>query len=690
MVTALRVGAPYWLDEGALERLLSWLANAPGTFDELAFFTSETHPPLPLEMIQARAERLGPVMAQARARGYRAGINLLATLGHHEENLPGSLDEPWQRLRDPEGRECKGCYCPEDPAYMAYVRAMFCALAQAGPDFLWIDDDVRLMGHAPIIASCFCERCVERFASESGRSFTRETLVAALEGPPVADPFGGLRAGRLALRRAWLEHNRELINRLFKLIEETVHASRPGLELGFMTGDRFYEGYAFKRWAETLSGPAKAPVRWRPGGGFYSDETLMGLVGKAHDLGRQAAALPKTVTVVQSELENFPYHLLRKSAHTTVVESAAHMAAGASGVAFNILPQDPTALDEMRPILERVAAERPFFDRLHAELGRSLTLGVWPAWNEELWTINGDPGSWFRHGVCLEYLGAPYALGEIGLPLCYHRAGAAVTALSGRMPLAFSREEVEAFLCGGVLLDVGALETLWDMGLGELTGVRSGASFPVDAIELFTEHPLNNRDLGMTRNCRQSFWPQDARTLIPCAPGVQVLSRLTDYRGNDPRATQRGGLAASQSSIGECLSIFENPQGGRVAVAGYYPWSMITSGAKVWQYRALARWLSRDRLPAAVESLAKVSLWVREGANDRRAAVMLNASLDAQAEVALWLRMSSGQVEHVQMSGASHSISAQPSPSPAYQRVVLSDVAPWSVHLLLFEASPGA
>ncbi|UCH36010.1 MAG: hypothetical protein JSV65_06565 [Armatimonadota bacterium] len=663
MLTALRVHAPYWLDDESLERLLSWLANLPGTFDELAFFTSETHAPLPVETMTARACRLGPVLARARVHGYRAGINLLATLGHHEENLPGSLDEPWQRLRDPEGRESKGCYCPEDPGYADYLRPMFTALAQAAPDFLWIDDDVRLMGHAPIAASCFCDRCVARFAEEAGRPFTRKTLAEALEGGPTPE--------RLALRRAWLEHNRGVIARLFKLIEETVHAARPGLELGFMTGDRFYEGYAFRRWAETLSGPAKAAVRWRPGGGFYSDEAPMGLVSKAHDLGRQAAALPDAVTVVQSELENFPYHLLRKSPHTTVVESAAHMAAGCSGVAFNVIPQHPSALDEMRPILERVAAERPFFGRLHMELGRSQALGVWPAWNDDVWIVNGDPGSWFRWGVCGEYLTAPYALSEIGIPVCYDRAGATVTALAGRMPLAFSPQEIEGFMRGGVLMDVAALETLWDMGLGEMAGVRAGDSFSVDAIEAFTDHPLNDRDLGETRNCRQSFWPQDARTIRPAATGVQILSRLTDYRGND---------------LGECLSIFENAQGGRVAVSGYYPWAMITSGAKVWQYRALARWLSRDRLPAVVEGVAKVVVWVREGANGRRAIVVVNPSLDAQRDLGLWIRMQADRVECVPMQGASQSLSAEATSAPDYQRVVLPDLAPWSVHLLLFEA----
>jgi len=650
MVTALRVHAPYWLENEPLERLFAWLANLPGTFDELAFFTSETHPPLPLEVMQNRARRLESVMLQARVRGYRAGINLLAVIGHHEENLPGSLNQPWQRLRDPQGRECRGCFCPEDPQFQAYVRSVFEALAHAAPDFIWVDDDVRLMGHAPILLSCFCERCLARFAEETGQAITREALADAVEEAPTT--------ARLALRRAWIEHNRGVINRLFTLIEEAVHGARPGLELGFMTGDRFYEGYAFRRWAETMSGPGKAPVRWRPGGGFYSDETPMGLVGKAHDIGRQVAALPDFVKVVQSELENFPYHLLRKSAHTTVIESAAHMAAGASGVAFNIIPQDPAALDEMRPLLERIGTTRHFLNRLNIELGRSRTLGVWPAWNGEAWAASAD-------------VGAPYALAELGLPVCYDRASASVVALSGRMALAFAREELEAILRGGVLMDVGALQNVCDMGLGEMTGVRPGDSFPVDAIELFTDHELNRPDLGRTRNCRQSFWPQEARTIKSVAPEVEVLSRLTDYRASD---------------LGECLSIFENQQGGRVAVAGYYPWSMITNAPKVRQYRALIRWLSGDRLPAIVASLAKAVLWVREGANERRAAVVVNASLDPQAALALWLRMPEGHVEHVPMEGVSRHISTHATSAPGYREVKVENVAPWSVHLLLFDA----
>jgi hypothetical protein len=666
MITALRVPSPWWLEDDHLERLFAWLATAPRTFDELALFTSETHPPLPLHLMVARAERLKAVLPQARRLGYGAGINLLAVIGHHAENLPNSLDEPWQRLTGPDGDDSPGCYCPEDPGFQGYVRAVITALAQAAPDFLWIDDDVRLMGHGPVNASCFCARCLARFAQEVGRAFTRESLVAATAGEATPE--------RMSLRRAWLEHNRGVIARLLALIEEAAHAERPGLMLGFMTGDRFYEGYAFARWAATLAGPNKTTVRWRPGAGFYSDETLIGLVGKAHEVGRQASALPETVTIIQSELENFPDHLLRKSAATTVLESAAHMAAGATGAAFNFISPDPSNLEEMRPILARASACRPFFERLHAELGRSPALGVWPAWNGDLFAGNGEPDSWFRRGRRFDDLRAPYALGELGLPVCYDGSGATVVALAGETPRVFAREDLEAMLRGGVLLDATALQLLWDLGLGEAAGVRPGASFAVDTLEVLDGHALNGFDAGSERDCRQSFWRQEARVLEPCAPGVEMLSHLADYNRNN---------------VGPCLSIFENPQGGRVAVAGYYPWTMITTAAKVRQYRALARWLSRDRLPAVVETLAKVVVWVRAGAHGRRAAIVLNASLDPQPALAVQLLMPPGRVEHVPMDGTAKWLDTEPA-SPGYRRVIIPHVAPWSLHLVLYEAGAPA
>ena len=126
--------------------------------------------------------------------------------------------------------------------------------------------------------------------------------------------------GRAALRKAWLAHNRATIARLLSLIEQTVHAAKPGMPLGFMTGDRFFEGYDFGRWAEALAGPSQAPVYWRPGGGFYEDSTPGGMVSKSHDIGRQISLLPPSVRSIQSEIENFPYQRLKWSARLVITE----------------------------------------------------------------------------------------------------------------------------------------------------------------------------------------------------------------------------------------------------------------------------------------------------------------------------------------------------------------------------------
>ncbi|OHB79281.1 MAG: hypothetical protein A2W31_17060 [Planctomycetes bacterium RBG_16_64_10] len=76
------------------------------------------------------------------------------------------------------------------------------------------------------------------------------------------------------------------------------------MPLGFMSGERFYEGYDFDQWARVLAGPRGAAVYWRPGGGFYDDSWTGALAGKSHEVGRQVALLPPEVVSIQSEIES--------------------------------------------------------------------------------------------------------------------------------------------------------------------------------------------------------------------------------------------------------------------------------------------------------------------------------------------------------------------------------------------------
>ena len=66
----------------------------------MAFFTSFTHSVLPYAEIARRAGLLAVIIPEFKALGIRVGINHLATLGHLDENLEHSLNEPWQKMTD--------------------------------------------------------------------------------------------------------------------------------------------------------------------------------------------------------------------------------------------------------------------------------------------------------------------------------------------------------------------------------------------------------------------------------------------------------------------------------------------------------------------------------------------------------------------------------------------------------------
>ncbi len=649
---SFRIGTALWLTDERFRDLLNYFTRFPGMADELAFFTSETHPPLPLDVMEQRAARLEKLMAEVRKRGMRAGINVLATMGHHEENLSNSLATSWQRVTDIDGRISRGSFCPAQPELIDYARKVYAAMAKASPDFIWLDDDIRLAGHMPIKLTCFCDRCLANFSREVGRMFTRETLPAVFDSGSLEE--------RLKWRARWLDHNRTTIDNLFRAIEETVHAIKPGLPLGFMTGDRFWEGYDFARWARTLSGPGKAPVLWRPGGGFYNDEKPIEMVGKAHDVGRQVAALPADVTVIQSELENFPYQRLRKAAHTTAVEAAAHMAAGTTGTAFNVLTMHPDPLDEYVPLGKRIHASRAFYETMRRELGRSKTEGLWPAWNRDLIKAVSPDGKWLDGGKLP--LTDPYTLGEIGIPICYDFAGRAATALSQTAPLAFTHDQLREVFSGGVLMDVAAWQTMERLGLAGWTGVRAAKGCDVDAHEELDKHPLNGRFAGWARDCRQSFWRERAWALEPSSDKTAALARIRDYGGKD---------------LGTCATAFENELGGRVVVMGYYPWSQIHSLAKVSQMKSITDWASRGRMPALIDSYSKISLWCRTTPSGKRAVVLLNTSLDPAESVALRVRTRGTAFTLHSMNGPAQSLKA------ANTIVTVPRLEPWHIYLLV-------
>ena len=578
-LNTLRV--PYYLaeDESQFRALLEQLQARREMNLQITLFMAESHPPMPLAVAKKQADVLRARMATARVHGFASGINILSTLGHHEENLDNSLQGDYTPMTNSKGEVCRGSFCPNDENMRGHIRALYRLIVGARPDYIWIDDDVRF-SHWPIGEGCFCANCLRIFKEEFGVDYSPE------------------------LRLEWLQHNRNTLNRLFTLIEETVRESEAKpIPLGFMTGERYYEGYAFGEIADILHGDGRE-VWWRPGGGAYTDERLYDLVEKSHQIGRQISLLPPYVQIIQSEIENFPYQMLKKSPAATALEAASHIAAGCTGSAYNVIPaltgESPA---DFAPMFDMLAQTQPFYDLLVNTFGRRPPMGVWPGWTRDLWAVEGDPGGYAKE------------LWELGLPAAYAPENACVTLLSGSAVKAMPAELIEKILSGGVYMDAAALNHLNEMGYGELTGFALKEYLDKDCIEVFDGHQ---------RNCYQAFNKGDAAVIAPTNPNCEILSYMQDYSGN----------IQSECSWGT----FENSLGGRVCVAGYYPWTYIQSRPKTRQITRLFRWLSGGTLPSLPGSYCRLHNWTRRLENGGVAAALINGSLDTLRDTEILLQ----------------------------------------------------
>jgi hypothetical protein len=648
-----------WSDPERAAELLNLLEDHRQTITEVAFITGFTHAPLPLTVIQERAQLINQLIPQVRSLGISAGINHLATIGHSDENLENSLKEPYQHLVDIDGSVSKSCYCAADPDFRSYVRQVYLALAQAAPDFIWVDDDMRMVAYQPNIKlPCFCPTCLANFSQQTGREWTRPTLKKAFEE-------GELHI-HLEIRRLWLEHIRQYVADLLTWIRHAIDEVNPDLPMGLMTVDTPYAGYGMQTWSEAMAGERSLTVKWRPGGGFYEDAYPAVLLWKAHSTGRQIAFIPPQDTDIQYEHESFPYQFLRKSSTIFTAEVAAAIAVGCSGAAISCMGISSDSMAEYLPWFTALQKDHAFYQEAASCFGRSPCEGMWPAWTVDHQAALNPNSSWFEgtsfYGGHFEKFNE---LAEIGLPMAYARSGASLSLLSAENVLEFSSNELLELFSAGVVLDGCALQELQRLGLAEHAGFKVTGVKEKDALECFTSDPLNGKHAGWWRDCRPSFFSEKSY-LLESLPDARPLSEIIDFT---PR------------SHGICSGVFENTLGGRVAVLGYFPWRMFHTLAKTSQLKALFRWLSKDTLPAYIESFAKVALWCRRDPQGQPALLALNASLDRYEDLAVQVRLVQRPLLLKRRNG-SESILYPVSAGGIYSRFILPSLDPWEPVLL--------
>jgi hypothetical protein len=383
-------------------------------------------------------------------------------------------------------------------------------------------------------------------------------------------------------------------------------------------------------------------------------------------VGRQNSLVPVEVTDIQYEHENFPYLTLSKSRAIFNAEIAGAIGAGCTGVALNCMTLSGDPIGEFRPWIEGVRGARVFFDAAAATLGRSPCEGIWNAFGPDHNAALAPGEDWPGPGKWGGDLQVVNDLFTLGLPPAYSREASAVTLLAGDGVLEWSKDELTTFLSGGVLLDGPALERLAELGLAELAGWSVAGTGEADIVERFTDDPLNRRFGGWHRDCRPSFWPKKTWLLQPATEQARPISEARDLGGR---------------MHGCCAGVFENRLGGRVAVMGYSPWSMLGNLSKTSQLRTVVNWLGRDKLSATVDSFHRIALWCRRDAEGRPAFMVINASIDPAESVVLRVRGTGMGYQALNMSGATTRLTVT-SDGETHQRVQLPVIPAWGAVLV--------
>jgi len=654
-----------WFPEKKFRETLAYLEENRENIEDVCLFSTHTHSVQTVESIASFIPVMTERIRTLQAHGFRTGINVLTTMGHHEENL-GHAPKEYVPVTDIYGNVCRGAFCPRHEDFREkLLRPVFTMYAKTGTDYIWIDDDCRYGGHAPVFRICYCDLCMKLFNEQHHTDYTREDLIRATSvGAPEA---------KLAIRRDLLTFAGESLRGLLKFTADVIHEAVPGMEVGGMdAGGRCGDMCSWADLSDALRQNG-SPVRWRPGAGFYNDQTPDQVLEKANSLGCEASRLPDYVTTVCSEQENFNYQRLAKSKHMTAMEACAYQAAGCTGVAWNLMDGSADAMENYGDLMRYVSRVKPFMDRQVRVDGRIRPQGIWNGWSLNYNMSGGlrhDKGNWFHsagNGV------NPHSskMFAAGLPYAYRLEDASVSILWDDTAWTLSDDEIRQVLSSGLYCDPATLQILNQRGYGEYTGFTVGKSVSEDAGEYLLDHPLNAGCTGFRRECRQSFpWGHEDGYELVSTDGKGIpLAELRDFD--------------EKLLIGCSMGLYENKWGGRICVSGYYGLRDLCFNHKITQVKRLFRYLSHDRLSAYVSSYDRLAIWARLGTENGSAASVniINCSLDPAEHAQIKVLTAGTDAVLTDLYGAETHVTGTPD-GDGYVTFTLPDLKPWYIYLL--------
>ncbi len=576
-----------WRETEVLNDLVA-MCQASATTDVAVMYLC--HPEgLPLlqksEEAAGQFRRIKAVLAPA---GIRAGV-LFQTLVDHGERFQPLSPAPFQRITGFDGTICHACFCPVDPGFLEYTREMVTLFCRAEPDFLLVDDDVRVDNHSPARWACACPMHVELFNREAQRHDTCEQIFAAMKRD---DETGQ------ATRRLWQHCQDESLLMLMHTIRSAIDRVDPTIRCGkCVSGGRhmlrseplvralagrtvpflrlagaYYGGSGYEQFAKTIANLSAQKNLLSAGDIELLCEADTFLHTRYHTPTRTLRGFIAG-SILAADIDT-PYTWIPGTAEWIAADVAAYSRALKTSLAF---------FEECKKVSQAVQWFGPTI----------VTNGNWrisQPWAES--APEGDTAGRWGGTVC----------GRLGLPFTVNDPVAPVYMLdSTQAAYNLSDAELQAVFAKGVLLDGAAALALSKLGYAELMGVEvtdgdNDLRYYFEKLSADTE--LNGSATGQYLYAMRSQIRGMTR-LAPLSSKVRVASSLMTAPWADSK---------DQREVSPAVTAFENKLGGRVVVcaheldAGMVAWVGFLGDIRKEQLIALLGWVGRQALPAVAHT----------------------------------------------------------------------------------------
>ncbi|MEO6845771.1 MAG: hypothetical protein ABI254_00825, partial [Chthoniobacterales bacterium] len=494
---------------------------------------------------------------------------------------------PFQRITGFDGAEVRACFCPLDKEFLDYTRDMVTLFSKTNPDFLFIDDDVRLENHAPVRWACACPLHVEHFNQHANRHDSREEIFEAMKGD---DSLG------FTVRKAWQDSGRESILALMRTIREAIDSVDPTIRCGkCVSGSRdhlYLEDIARTLAGGTVPFMRLAGASYMQRGYQYYAPIMTEIIGQKNTLSDDVEILCEGDTCFHTR-----YHTPIK--HLRGYIAGAIMVAGIDTPYTFIpgtvewIPSDVEAFSRMLKDNVPFFAECKNVYKNTRWLGPSvICTGQWRInrpWNES--EIEHDSFREWGGDLCGR-LGIPFTVNNFESPVCMLNGYQSVYDLN--------EEELKTVFSKGVILDGTVALVLCQRGYGKWIGVdvREGDNELRYFYEKFSADTEYNGNMTGKYSYATGSKPERMKWLTPLNDSVRIASSLIGAPWAD---------SPDQNIVAPALTLFENELGGRVAVyaheiSSYMIAAAFLSDIRKEQLIKIMAWTGRQPLPAVTHT----------------------------------------------------------------------------------------